>query len=72
MGIYTRWSKPGETTKAPANQYEKMVVDCFLALTARYGEDMTVELRFNHAVDSANRVFDQIAAYRDEAERGIV
>jgi len=70
MGNFT-WAKPGETFKAPANEYEKMVVDCFLALTARTGSD-TIEIRFRIAVNMADRVFDQIAAYRDDSEKGLL
>lgn len=65
-----RWAKPGETFKAPANEYEKMVVDCFLALTARGMDNTTLEQRFQDAVNMADRVFGQIAASRDKVAKG--
>lgn len=68
-----RWAKPGETYKAPANEYEKMVVDCFLALSASSRSSRwSTEVRFRVAVDEADRVFDQIAAYRNDAKKGIL
>lgn len=67
-----RWDVPGDTYKAPANEYEKMVVNCFLALTARGMDNTILEQRFQDAVNMADRVFDQIAAYRNYTKKGSI